>query len=50
MHRIELYSFLSPVQGKLTIRYNGLQFVVDAVSGDAAINNMNVSTGDILPG
>jgi serine/threonine-protein kinase len=37
-------------QGTITLRYDGLRFVVDAVGGDVAINNTKVSTGDILPG
>jgi eukaryotic-like serine/threonine-protein kinase len=37
-------------RGTLDISYDGLRFVVTALSGDVAINNMAVSIGDTLPG
>lgn len=36
--------------GALTIRYNGLSFVIDSVSGEVAINNQAVAAGSSLPG
>jgi serine/threonine-protein kinase len=37
-------------RGGIDVLYNGLDFIVSAVSGDVAINNMGVSVGDKLPG
>ena len=36
--------------GKIAIRYDGLAFVVDSVSGEVLINNLAVVAGSILPG
>lgn len=36
--------------GALSIRYDGLAFIVDSVSGEVAINNQAVAKGSILPG
>lgn len=36
--------------GALSIRYDGLAFLVDNVSGEVAINNQAVAAGSVLPG
>lgn len=36
--------------GALSIRYDGLDFIVDSVSGEVAINNQIVAAGSPLPG
>jgi len=36
--------------GKIAIRYDGLAFVVDSVSGEVQINNQSVTAGSTLPG
>lgn len=36
--------------GALSIRYDGLAFIVDSVSGEVAINNKAVAAGSIVPG
>ncbi|RDU98160.1 serine/threonine-protein kinase [Trinickia dinghuensis] len=36
--------------GKIAIRYDGLSFVVDGVSGEVQINNLLVTAGSPLPG
>ena len=37
-------------QGAIDVSYDGLQFVITAVSGEVAVNNMKVSVGQTLPG
>jgi eukaryotic-like serine/threonine-protein kinase len=37
-------------QGATDISYDGLRFIVTAVSGDVAINNMAAAAGTALPG
>ena len=37
-------------QGSITIHYDGLRFVITAVSGSVAINNMAAVVGNSLPG
>lgn len=36
--------------GSLSIRYDGLAFLVDRVNGEVAINNQAVAAGSVLPG
>ncbi|QHE84898.1 hypothetical protein [Hydrogenophaga sp. BPS33] len=36
--------------GALSIRYDGLTFLVDSASGEVAINNQTVAAGSVLPG
>ncbi|WP_206742884.1 hypothetical protein, partial [Burkholderia pseudomallei] len=36
--------------GTIAIRYDGLSFVVDSVSGEVQINNLLVTAGSSLPG
>lgn len=36
--------------GSMQVKYDGLQFVVGNVSGDVSINNLAVTTGQVLPG
>lgn len=36
--------------GSLTIKYDGLRFIISDVGGDVAINNIAVTDGDTLPG
>ena len=37
-------------QGAITINYDGLSFVITAVSGSVAINNMTAVVGNSIPG
>jgi len=37
-------------QGSITINYDGLRFLINAVSGSVAINNMAAVAGNALPG
>lgn len=41
---------LNATIGKLTIEYNGLEFIVAKVTGNVYINNTSVSAGNIVPG
>lgn len=41
---------LNATIGKLTIEYNGLEFIVAQVTGDVYINNTSVLAGNIVPG